>query len=426
MKKLTFLLFISLITTQIFAQNRLTPELLWSLGRVSLQDVSPDGQTVLYSVTYSNIKENNSKRDLYSIDVSGDAKSLKKLTATPENEGNAQYRPDGKKIGYLKSGYIWEMNLDGSNPKKISDFAVNGFKYSPDGFHILYINDVKYKQTTKEIYPDLPMANARIIDDLMYRHWDHYEDESYSNIFIAKYIDGKIAGEGPNIMREPFDSPLSPFGGLEQINWTPDGKGIVYVCKKLAGRDYAVSTNSDIYLYTLKGGATRNLTKANKGYDLDPVFSADGKLMAYNSMEKDGYESDKYRLMVMNMENFQVQDATKGFDANAHSPQFAPDGKAIYFTSETQGTQHIFQFNIDNSKIRQFTQGTYNYYDFVATKEALIARRCSMSEPHEIFRVAYDKAKPVPITQINAATLSKVNMGACNRAQSKRQTERTC
>jgi dipeptidyl aminopeptidase/acylaminoacyl peptidase len=410
MKKITLFLLLFSFLTQINAQNRLTPELLWSLGRVSLQDVSPDGQTVLYSVTYSDIKENKSSRDLYSIDISGDAKSLKKLTATPENEGNAQYRPDGKKIGYLKSGYIWEMNVDGTSPKQISDFTVNGFKYSPDGIHVLYINDVKYKQTTEEMYPDLPKANAMIIDDLMYRHWDHYEDESYSNVFLGKYVDGKVGG-GLNIMREPFDSPLSPFGGLEQINWTPDGKGIVYVCKKMSSKAYAESTNSDIYLYTLKGGTTRNLTEANKGYDLDPVFSSDGSFMAYNSMEKDGYEADKYRLMVMDMKTFKIQDMTKGFDGNAHSPQFSPDDKAIYFTSETKGTQHIFQLSTENSKIRQLTQGTYNYYDFVATKEAIVARRCSMSQPHEIYRVAYGKAKPVPITQVNAPTLAKIDMG---------------
>lgn len=411
MKSTFFLLFFTLFTSQLTAQNRLTPEILWSLGQVSLQDVSPDGNTVIYGVKYYNIEKNKGATDLYSVSIKDGVTAAKQLTATAGNEYSARFRPDGKKIGYLKNSVIWEMNPDGSGQKAVSDFKVTDFKYAPDITHILYVKEVKQKKTTADLYPDLPKANALVIDDLMYRHWDDYEDENYSNIFVAKYTDGSIAGEGPNIMNEPFDSPLRPFGGMEQINWSHDSQSIVYVSKKLSGRDYAVSTNSDIYQYSLRTGKTKNLTAGNKGYDLDPVISPDGKYIAYNSMAKDGYEADRYRLMILEVTSGNITELTKGFDHNAHSPQWAADGQSLFFTSERDGMQHLYQIQMQDGRISQLTKGTYNYYDFSVTKEGLVARRCSMSEPHEIYFVPFGKAKPYPLTAINTERMASLATG---------------
>ncbi len=410
MKNILLCLLLTAITLPLSAQNKMTPELLWSLGRVSLQDVSPDGKTVLYGVRRYDIRENSGSTDLYSVRANGDKKTVQQLTTTPESEGNAQFRPDGKKIGYLKKGFIWEMDPDGGNTRQVSKFPVNGFKYSPDGKHILYINDVKYGKTTEEMYPDLPQANARIIDDLMYRHWDSWEDESHSNIFLAKYSEQGIR-EGINLINEPFDTPLKPFGGLEQIAWTPDGKGIVYVSKKMQGKDYAQSTNSDIYYVDIESRKSRNLTAANKGYDLDPSFSSDGKYMIYNSMETDGFESDRYRIMLMDMQTYKVKELTAGYDHNAHSPAFSANDQTIYFTSERDGTQHIYALDVDSQKIKKITEGTHNYYGFAVTEDALIATRASMSAPHELYRVPFGKALPTPITDINISKLAQVDMG---------------
>lgn len=412
MNKLVSLLFALMLTLQVGAQTEnMTPEWLWSLGRVSLYDVSPDGQYVVYGVTYYDVDKNKGSRDLYLVNVKGGPGSVKQLTKTPESEGSAQFRPDGERIAYLKDGYVWEMKPDGTMQAQVSPMTVNGFKYAPDGIHVLYINEVKYKQTTEEIYPDLPLATGKIIDDLMYRHWDHWEDESYSNIFFTKYTNGKIGGSGPNIIGKPFDAPTSPFGGMEQITWSPDGTKIVYVCKKLQGRAYAESTNTDLYEYDLRSGKTRNLTANNKGYDLDPAFSPDGRYLAWNSMEKDGYEADRYRVMILDYDTGKVRELTRNMDHNAHAPQWSKDGGRIFFTSERKGTQHIYVANAQSGKVKQLTSGVFNYYDFIVTKEGLVARRASMSAPHEIFFVPMNGGEAKALTAVNADKMSKVKMG---------------
>jgi len=405
-------LFWGVLFTLTAQENRLTPELLWELGRVSLMDVSPDEKTVLYGVTYYDIAKNKGSRDLYTVQKDGSSKgSAVRLTTTPESEGNAQYRPDGKKIGYLKGGYIWEMNPDGSDQRQVSMFQVNGFKYSPTGKHILYINEKKFGKTTTEIYSDLPKTSAKIIDDLMYRHWDHFEDKNYSNVFVTDYHEGGIGAVGINIIDKPYDTPTSPFGGLEQVNWSPDGTKIAYVSKKLKGKEYAVSTNTDVYLYDLKSQKTTNISKDNKGYDLDPVFSPDGKSIAWTSMEKEGYESDRYRIYILNIENNGVRELTKGWDYNAHSPAWSKDGNSMFFYSETQGTQQLFQIDVASGKKAQMTTGTHNFYDFVVTSKSLVARRSTMSKPHEIYNVPFAGGRALPLTFTNREKLKDIKMG---------------
>lgn len=264
--------------------DKMTPEVLWSFGRLGGARVSPDGETVLYTVTYYNIEENKSYRDIYSIPASGG--EAVNLTDSPGNEFNAVWRPDGKKIGYLSSEsgsvQVWEMNPDGSDSRQVSDIdgGINGFEYAPDQSAIYYIKPVKLDKNVQDLYPDLPKANARIENDLMYRHWDSWHDYTYSHVFIADYTDGKI-GKGLDIMEgERFDSPMKPFGGTEQVVWSPDGKIIAYTCKKKTGMEYSVSTNSEIYLYYRETGKTVNFTKGMMGYDQNPVFSPDGTKIA--------------------------------------------------------------------------------------------------------------------------------------------------
>jgi Tol biopolymer transport system component len=224
----------------------MTPEALWSFGRLGETAVSPDGSLIAYTVTWFNIEEDRSYRDIYRID--SDGQSAIRLTDTPEREFNIQWRPDGKKIGYLssKSGSVqmWEMNADGSGQRQISNVSegISGFSYSPDQKNICYYTSVKLDPDIHDLYPDLPKSNARLENDLMYRHWDSWHDYTYNHIFIAGYTDGKIS-EGKDIMpEERFDAPMKPFGGMEEIAWSPDGKNLAYTCKKLTGKAYAVST----------------------------------------------------------------------------------------------------------------------------------------------------------------------------------------
>jgi dipeptidyl aminopeptidase/acylaminoacyl peptidase len=429
MKKIstTFLLLALAFAT--FGQSKLTPELLWKLGRVSEAQVSPDGKTILYGVTYYNLEENKGNRDLYTIPVSG-GKPVK-ITDSKGSEYNALWRPDGKKIGYLSSeggsSQVWEMNPDGSNKKQVSDIpdGINGFAYSPDMKNILFIKDVKLDSTVNDLYPDLPKANAMLINDLMYRHWDAWTDFAYSHVCFASYDTATCkTGTYTDIMKgEKFDSPLTPFGGMEEITWSPDGKLIAYTCKKLHGKEEALSTNSDIYIYNLATKQTTNISDGMPGYDQDPAFSNDGKKIVWSSMKTAGYESDKKRIMLYDFATKQYTDLSEKFGEGSSNFKWDPiDNNIIYFISGTNATFQIFSVNISTKQITQITQGIHDYTD-VSTctykplksksiQTMLIGTEMSMSLPTEIFKVEKIKKDYVEtqITFTNKVILDTIKL----------------
>jgi dipeptidyl aminopeptidase/acylaminoacyl peptidase len=392
----------------------MTPEILWSFGRVSDIQVSPDKSTVLFGVSYYSKEQNKGNRELYTVGVDG--KGFKQLTKTPKSEFNAVWRPDGKKIGYISSEggslQLWEMNPDGTGKKQVSNIegGITGFKYSPDQTKILFTQEVPIHPTTQDIYPDLPKASGRIITDLMYRHWDTWVD-SYSHIFVADY-DGNRVSNSVDIMKdEPYESPMKPFGGLEQVNWSPDSKVIAYTCRKKTGKEYSLSTNSDIYLYNVETKKTENITKGMMGYDVNPVYSPDGKSIAWESMERDGYESDKSRLFVIDLATGDKKYYTKDFDQNAHGLLWSEDGKDIYFTSEWHGNIDIYKLNLKSGEITTLTKGVHNYRSVATAGEKLIATRQSMSMPTEIYSVDPKSGDATEISFINKDLLGQLTMG---------------
>lgn len=410
MKNLTFLaaLFLLPLTT-IQGQNTLTPELLWELGRASLHDLSADGEMAIYSVAEFDLEENKGQQDLYIIHTSsGDSK---KITAFESYESNAQFHPTEAKIGFLRNGYLWEMNYDGSDKRKVSDYTMGGFKYAPTGDHILYFKEVQFGKTTQDYHPDLPEAEARIIDDLMYRHWDKWYEGKHRNIFYAPYEEGNLEGEGVNIMDEPFDSPMKPFGGMSHISWSPDGSKIAYTCKKEFGVDYTTTTNSNIYIYDLETGSTTNLTEDNDGYDREPVFSPDGRYLAWNSMERDGFESDRNRIMMYDFQSGEKKELTPRWDMNANHPQFSKDGSTLFFTSGLNATYQIYSLDIESGERKQVTDGVHNYYGFSTHGDFLIGEKSTMSMPVEIFKVDIESGEEQQLTQINTELLNSVELG---------------
>ena len=415
MKKYFIAILVFAISVNLNAQNlpdrqagKLTPELLWKLGRVSEMQISPDGKTILYGITYYSLEENKGNRDLYSIPVSGGNPT--KLTDTKESEYNAVWRPDGKKIAYLSaqngSMQIWEMNPDGSDKKQVSDIedGINGFAYSPALNNILFIKDVKLDKTVNDIYTDLPKANAMLFDDLMYRHWDAWTDFSYSHVFFTSYdTTTQKTGVYTDIMKdEKFDSPLTPDGGMEQITWSPDGKQIAYTCKKLHGKEEAISTNSDIYIYNIVTKATTNISEEMPGYDQDPMFSPDGKKIVWSSMKTAAFESDKKRIMLYDFATKQHTDLSESFDQSSSNFKWDPlDNNLIYFISGINATYQVYSVNITTKQITLISKGTHDYTDIAATLDKpekskyfqtrLIGTKMSMSLPTEIFRI--DKVK---------------------------------
>ncbi len=397
-----------------FTGDVMTPEVLWTFGRLSDVQLSPDGKTVLYGITYYSKEQNKGNRELYVTDIA--SKEVVRLTYTSGGEYNAQWRPDGKKIGFLsaRSGsmQLWEMNPDGSDPVQISNIegGITGFKYAPDQSKILFTKEVKLDKTVHDIYPDLPKSSGRLINDLMYRHWDTWVD-SYSHIFVAAY-DGKTLGEAIDIMKnEPYESPMKPFGGMEQITFTPDSKAIAYTCRKKKGKEYSLSTNSDIYLYDIATKKTVNLTKGMLGYDVNPVFSPDGTKMAWESMERDGYESDKNRLFVMDMATGEKTYFTKNFDQNVHGLAWDKKGKSIYFISDWHAVDDIYRLDIKSGKIVKITEGIHDYTSVIPNGKKLIATKMSMSQPIEAYLVDAKKGTEEPLTFVNKELLDRLTMG---------------
>ena len=411
--------FIVLITLSmnLFSQNRMTPELMWKFGRVSDIQLSPDKKTILYGTTYYNLTENKGNRDLFVIPVTGGTPV--NLTNSPSGEYNGVWRPDGKKIGYLSSesgeSQLWEMNPDGSSKKQVSkvEGGINGFAYAPDMTHIFYLQDIKLDKNVTDIYPDLPKADARIIDDLLYRHWDSWSDYSYSHIILANYADGAVSGPQDIMKDQRFDSPLTPDGGLEQIAWSPDSKTIAYTCRKLNGKAEALSTNSDIYLFNIETNQTTNLTDGMLGYDQDPVFSPDGTKLTWSSMKTPGYESDKKRLMLYDFKAKTMTDLSENFPEGATNMRWSDDNKFIYFLSYTNATCQIFSADVAAKKITQLTTGVHDYTELIADGKLMVGVQMSMSKPSEIYRLDALKGltNEVQLTFTNKAILDNITLG---------------
>ncbi|MGE4541459.1 MAG: alpha/beta fold hydrolase [Bacteroidales bacterium] len=392
----------------------MTPEVLWSFGRIGEMDLSPDKTRLVYSLTYYSIEQNKGNTELYLLDIgSGETAQL---THTSGGEYNPRWRPDGKKIGFLsaKSGkmQLWEMNVDGSGRAQISfiENGITGFEYAPDQSKILFTSEVKLKQSTQDIYPDLPLTTGRINNDLMYRHWDQWVD-TYSHVFVADYSGSYISNPMDLMPDEAWETPLRPFGGMEQIRWAPDSKSVVYCSRKKEGKAYSLSTNADIYQYSFETNATTNLTDGMTGYDLAPVFSPDGNFLAWESMERDGYEADKIRLMVKDLKNGNITEYTSEFDQNVHGLQWSDDGSKIYFTSNHHALDQLYSLTIESGNIRKITDGVHSFTGLIPAGNQLLATRMSMSMPVEIFKVDEASGDQTQLTFVNKPVLDQLSMG---------------
>ena len=398
---------------QKLASDIMTPEVLWSFGRIGEPDISPDGTKVLYSVTNYNIEENKSYRDLYVVAVNGGTPV--RVTSTPEKESSAIWRPDGKKIGYLssKSGemQLWEMNPDGTEPVQVSEIkgGISGFKYSPDITKVLFTADIKAKPDVHDLFPDLPKANAYLETDLMYKHWDEWV-QTVPHPFVAGYKDGKLLNPVDLLEGEPYESPMKPFGGMEQLAWSPDSKTIAYTCRKKTGKDYALSTNSDIYFYNVETRKTENKTQGMMGYDQNPVFSPDGKYLAWESMERDGYEADKIRLFVLNIATGEKIDYSANFDQNSTNLSWSANSKSIYFISCWHALTQVYKLDLATKKIVPITKGVHDYAFVAEAKDKLVGMKHSMSQPDEIYSIDPKTGAETELSFLNKPLLDQLTL----------------
>jgi dipeptidyl aminopeptidase/acylaminoacyl peptidase len=411
-------LVLSLISLSISteAQNLFTADRMMEVARVGSPVVSPDGLFVLYTVTRVNPQTNSSSTHIFRKALAG-GESLDLGSG-----GSPIWRPDGRKIGFMRGGQLWEMDPDGTNAAQVTDIpgGIGNVLYSPDARYLSFTRNIKLAATPSDLHPDLPSANARLYDGLMYRHWDTFHDGTFRHLHIAPYTAGRLTGEPVNIMAgEPYDTPLKPFGGVTHITWRPDSKAIVYTSKKLSGAEAAYSTDSDLYEYELESGITSNLTEGMPGYDFYPAYSPDGRYLAWLSMETPMYEADRYRLMLLDTRTGQRRELSAGFDQNVNNHQWSADSRTIYFLSGIQATVQLYAYELNPRRnqpsIRKITDGTHDYTGFaistVRNRTELVASRMSMSAPTELFRVDPATGRETAFTTVNAEILATTAMG---------------
>lgn len=395
--------------------GRLTPEILWKFGRIGGGELSPDAKTVLYTVTRYDANTNKSTTNVFVQPVDGGEAT--KLTTDDSKEFSAVWINNGAKIAFMstKSGdvQVWTMNVDGTEKTQISSIegGINSFRFSPDESKVMYCKDVKLQESANDMHKDLPLADAKIFDDLMYRHWNDWTDYSFSHIFVSEIANGKF-GAGKDIMDgELWDAPLSPNFDDSEMTWSPDSKTIAYTCKKLTGAEYAVSTNSDIYFYNLETGTTVNLTEKNVGYDKYPTFSPDGKQMAFMSMEKAGNESDKERLMVMNLDTKELNFVNSDWDQNAHSYTWSNNGQEIFFISGLNATYQIYKVNVATKEFTQISRGQHNYGNFSIANGVMIGGKTTHQMATELFKVDMTTGQETAITSVNKNIYDNIKLG---------------
>ena len=424
-------------------EGRMTPEALWAMGRISTYTASPDGSKIVYQVGYYSVKHNKSHHVLYMMQANGSGQTL--LTKGDKNETDAQWM-DNTTIAFLQGGEVWAMKADGTDRRQLSktDGEVEGFKFSPDRQKVILLKSIPYTGSIKAKPADLPKTTGRVVTDLMYRHWDHYV-ESIQHPFVYSVGDGwTIANEGTDILEgEPYECPMEPFGGIEQLDWSTDSKQIAYTCRKKTGVMYSISTDSDIYLYEIGTRTTKNLCKPadyeapevnvsktlkyqavndgdnlqnNVGYDQNPKFSPDGRYVAWLSMERDGYESDRQRLCCYDLQTGKKSYLTETFDSHVDDFCWSDTKEAmIYFIGVWHATENLYAIT-QKGELKQLTDtwADFGSLQMMNNGKQLLMERHSYLAPADLYAVTPNMKKPektvvTQITKENEHILSQLD-----------------
>lgn len=395
--------------------GKVTAEVLEAFGRIASPVPSPDGTKIIFTLAYESIEENRSNSEIYSMDADGS--NMKRLTTTASSESNIRWIDNGNKIAYLrkddKTGktQLHVMNSDGSGVKCLSEVenGIECFEISPDESKIIFASPIKAYNKDEELFKGLDKTSGRVVDDLMYKHWDEWVD-NIPHPFVADLSDAGIANAVDIMEGEPFECPMRPHGGADAFAWAPDSKSLVYVSRKLKGQDYAFSTNSDLYLYNVEANTTENLTEGNMGYDTNPQFSPDGKSLAWLSMETAKFESDKKRLMVLDMETKAKRDLTANWDYWPENFNWAKNGSKIWFNGYYQGVAPTFTIDVQTCAIDTVAMDVCDFADVVPVADnAAIALRHSMRYPNEVCLVSNEGVKQ--LTQVNKDLIAQLKLG---------------
>ena len=400
--------------------QQMTPELLLTLPRVGSYALAPSGKQVVYNVSQPSIQDNNSRTSIYLINSDGTGRT--ELTApSSSSEYTPRWSRDGKQIYFMRGTdqgmQLFARTLSDGVERQLTaiDGGIVDYLFSPDETTLLYVQDIKARPVVTDVYPDLDKADARIIEDLMYKHWDEWVS-TMPHPFIAKVTAQPITKGLDLLEGEPYEAPMRPFNGIEDIAFSPDGNLIAYACRKKTGLEYSLSTNSDIYLYNVTTGETTNVSEGLMGYDTNPVFSPDGRSLIWIGMEHDGYESDLQVMYLYDLAKKQYRPLTADFEYNIANPTWSADSKTIYFITCREALTHLYSYQLSNGKIKQITDGQYDYTGFdMNDKGVCVASRQSMTYPTELYMVNLKNGKTTVLTEEDKPMMSQLGDLTCEK-----------
>jgi dipeptidyl aminopeptidase/acylaminoacyl peptidase len=415
MKKISILLLL-MLPFSLMAQNVMTPELLWSLGRVAAVGTSPDSKTLLYKIAKTDIATEKSNSEYFLLNLDNGQESKTNILG---DKSFIQWDKNG--LYAQKEEQLFKSIDQGKTWAAISTQLkdAENVRVSPDGKWIAFSKQVSSEKLLgKEIYDDVKNSTAQIYTDLNYRHWDAWNEGKVSHVFIAS-IDNPRTPVKDILQHSPYDCPQKPFGGSEDFIFSPDSKTIVYVCKKKVGKEYATSTNTDIYAYDIGDAKTNNLSEGMMGYDVAPSFSPDGKRIAWLSMKRDGFEADKNDIVVMDIANKAKLNMTAGWDETVDGGfMWSNKGTELYFNAAIKGTQQLFTVTVPANlmvrmmpAVKQVTSGNFDVTGVIAQHgNNIIVPRTDMNHATELFSVDTKDGKMKAVTHANDDTYSKVKM----------------
>ena len=409
---IAILLLILTFAAGAYAQdNRFTVEDLLKVRRVSDPQVSPDGRQVAFVVGDVKLDDNRVVNQIYLVPVGGGP--AKQLTSGSSSAGSPRWSPDSKKIAFTTGGQIWVMDSDGDDKKQITNISTGagGPVWSPDGNWIAFTSEVHPDcnddecNKNKDEAAEKSKVKAHITERLLFRHWNEWRDVKRSHVFVVSAKGGNARDLTPG----DFDSPPYAASSSVDFSFSPDGKELAFV--KNPDKVEATSTNSDIYVVALSGGAPRNITARNRGYDATPVYTKDGSAIIYRSQATAGFEADRWRLMKYDRSSGTSTELVRGFDQQVDEFVLAPDGTSIYFIAGERGHSPIFRVATSGGLAKKVVADiSATGLSVLQDSRSLVFAHSSLTTPPEVYRANADDGGKTALSSVNHELMSRANL----------------